>query len=319
MSCKFLLSYLIYSFFLKWWGRAYLVCATFTSSDPVFISLSMNIARARQTQKSHPVNQSIYASRLAFVIKSTRLCFYFDNRVPNPLGCNRCKPSMSTDSLSGAPRLAEHGKAGSLLSFFRLVGRLKETKRAGWVRSGVQRPESVSDHMYRMALIAFTAAPDAGVNGLHAAKLALVHDLAEALVGDITPHDGVSPQDKRKREQDAMQVIRDNLLKDKQVGNELYDLWVEYEESTSDEARFVKQIDKLEMVLQADEYEQAQGVHLEDFFQSTKDVVTTEPLKSVDSLIRKQREDRANERHGGALSSAVDGGDSIEDGESART
>lgn len=226
---------------------------------------------------------------------------------------------MSTDPSSGGSQLAGHGKAASLLSFFRLVGRLKETKRAGWVRSGVQQPESVSDHMYRMALIALTAAPDAGVNGSHAAKLALVHDLAEALVGDITPHDGVSSQDKRKREQDAMQVIRDDLLKDKQVGHELYDLWVEYEESGSEEARFVKQIDKLEMVLQADEYEQAQSVHLEDFFQSTKDVVTTEPLKSVDSLIRKQREDRVSMRHGGALSSIVDGGDSIEDGESART
>lgn len=226
---------------------------------------------------------------------------------------------MSSEPSRGAPQTIGHGKAASLLSFFRLVGRLKEVKRAGWVRSGVRRAESVSDHMYRMALIAFTAGSDAGVDGLHAAKLALVHDLAEALVGDITPHDGVTPQDKRNREQNAMRVIRDDLLKDIQVGSELYDLWIEYEESSSDEARFVKQIDKFEMVLQADEYEQAQGVHLDDFFQSTQDVVTTEPLKSVDSLIRKQREVRMDKSQSGALSSTLDIGDSTEDAESART
>lgn len=225
---------------------------------------------------------------------------------------------MSDRTLHGMPTPVG-GKAASFLSFFRLVGRLKETKRTGWVRSGVQGAESVSDHMYRMSLIAFTAASDAGVDGLHAAKLALVHDLAEALVGDITPHDGITPQAKRKREQDAMRVICDDLLKGMEVGLELYDLWFEYEMGDSEEARFVKQIDKLEMVLQADEYEQAQGLDLDDFFRSTENVVTSEPLKSVDCLIRKQRENRLAKRHDGAAPSVSGDGGFTEGDESART
>lgn len=38
--------------------------------------------------------------------------------------------------------------------------------------------------------------------------MALVHDVAESIVGDITPHDGVSNEDKHKRESDAIQEIK---------------------------------------------------------------------------------------------------------------
>jgi putative hydrolases of HD superfamily len=55
------------------------------------------------------------------------------------------------------------------------------------------------------------------------------------------------------------------------VEEEIVTLWLEYENSSSPEAVLAHQLDKLEMILQANEYEESQNVNLEDFFQSTKD------------------------------------------------
>ena len=42
-----------------------------------------------------------------------------------------------------------------VLAFMEIVGKLKTTKRTGWVRSGIQLPESVADHSYRMAMLSY--------------------------------------------------------------------------------------------------------------------------------------------------------------------
>jgi len=127
------------------------------------------------------------------------------------------------------------------------------TKRAGWVLSGIPAPESVSDHMYRMAMAAFALPPAVSA---HAIKLALVHDLAEALVGDITPHDGVSGDEKERRERAAMATVRDEVLQGEgALGKHLVDLWEEYEAGETEAARLVKDVDKYEMIVQAYEYE----------------------------------------------------------------
>lgn len=55
-------------------------------------------------------------------------------------------------------------------------------------------------------------------------KMAVVHDLAEAVVGDITPYDGVSKEVKRRREEETMRDIRDNILSGSAVGKKLSDL-----------------------------------------------------------------------------------------------
>lgn len=137
----------------------------------------------------------------------------------------------------------------------------QRTKRAGWVLSGIPAPESVSDHMYRMAVAAFALPPAVSA---HAMKLALVHDLAEALVGDITPHDGVSGEEKERRERAAMATIRDEVLgggvrgedpAGQAVGSQLVALWEEYEAGETPAAALVKDVDKYEMVVQAFEYE----------------------------------------------------------------
>lgn len=80
----------------------------------------------------------------------------------------------------------------SLVPFLSEVIKIKRTVRTGWKRKNVPEPESVSDHMYFMALMALVATPE-HLNKDKCIKIAIVHDLAECITGDITPHDGISP------------------------------------------------------------------------------------------------------------------------------
>jgi putative hydrolase of HD superfamily len=105
-------------------------------------------------------------------------------------------------------------------------------------------------------------------------KMALVHDLAEATVGDITPHCGVSDHDKYTQEMNAMTELTAKLAVPPSAiaGKEILELWKEYEEGVTEEAKLVKDMDKLEMILQALEYEKdgKNGKSLDGFFDSTR-------------------------------------------------
>ncbi|MCB9742496.1 MAG: HD domain-containing protein [Alphaproteobacteria bacterium] len=124
---------------------------------------------------------------------------------------------------------------------------LKALPRAGWVRVGVPAPESVASHSWGVAWLVLALCPP-GLDRGRALAIAVLHDLAEVRVGDITPHDGVPEALKHAREAEAMR----GLLAPLPGGEELMALWQEYGESP--EGRFVKACDKLDMALQAARY-----------------------------------------------------------------
>ncbi|KAJ7563286.1 hypothetical protein O6H91_03G104600 [Diphasiastrum complanatum] len=171
----------------------------------------------------------------------------------------------ATDAASSA---SAAGSAASAIQFLTLCQRLKTTKRAGWINHGVEHSESIADHMYRMAVMAIITNDVPGVNKDRCVKMAIVHDIAEAIVGDITPADGVPKEEKSRRERAAIDDMCNMLGKGFSV-DELRELWNEYETNASPEAKLVKDFDKVEMILQALEYESAQGKDLDDFFRST--------------------------------------------------
>ncbi len=141
----------------------------------------------------------------------------------------------------------------NLLGFIHTSGQLKKRKRNGWLIKDVnpQHTESIADHIFRTTLLSFVLSKhqDGDLDTDKCIKLALIHDLPEAICGDITPHDDVSHADKVTQETKAMTELT-RLLND----SELHALWQEYESQASPEARFVKQIDKLETLIQAVEY-----------------------------------------------------------------
>jgi len=141
--------------------------------------------------------------------------------------------------------------------------KLKSLPRTGWLRAGIENPESVAAHSWGVAWLSLVLCPP-NLNRGRVLEMATIHDLAEVRVGDITPHDSVSRDDKHRMEDEAM----DDLLEVMCHRDELKALWDEYEAGKSKEARFVKQMDKLDMALQAQEYG-----GLEEFIDSALEVL----------------------------------------------
>ncbi|KIO25838.1 hypothetical protein M407DRAFT_236390 [Tulasnella calospora MUT 4182] len=177
--------------------------------------------------------------------------------------------SSSSPSVSGpaskriVPPYVPSGDEGKdRLYFFHLLERLKTQKRTGWVDNGIGNPESISDHMHRMAVLALCSS-DKSLDIGKCVLLAVVHDLAEAQVGDIAPSDGISKQDKRRLEAAAMDNIINDMLGGGTAAQRIRALWDEYEAQETAEAKFVKDLDLFEMALQATEYEkESQGQKL---------------------------------------------------------
>lgn len=154
----------------------------------------------------------------------------------------------STSSTASTAAASNQDAASRAIDFLTLSRTLKTTKRTGWVMRGVHNPESVADHMYRMSLMSMIASFSNGALDTNKCiKLALIHDLAEAKVGDITPHCGVSDDDKYKLELGTMEQIQ-QLLGSSMGGDEIIALWKEYEEGTTEEAKLLKDLDKIEMI-----------------------------------------------------------------------
>lgn len=128
---------------------------------------------------------------------------------------------------------------------------LKNITRHSWLSSG--RQESVAEHSWRLGFMALLLAPyyERSLDLTRCLKLALVHDLAEAETGDIPAFYVHDKQQKLALEEAAIRKIA-NLLNDT-TGQELVELWHEYNQCQTDEAKFIKALDKLEVFIQHNE------------------------------------------------------------------
>lgn len=138
--------------------------------------------------------------------------------------------------------------------------RLKALPRAGWLRVGIAHPESVAGHSWGLAWLVLVLCPE-DLDRERALSLAVVHDLPEVLAGDTTPHDAISPAEKRRKETAAA----DQLFAESPV---LRGLWQEYEDHATPESRLVHQLDKLDMALQAVQYQKDHGTDTREFIDS---------------------------------------------------
>jgi putative hydrolase of HD superfamily len=173
-----------------------------------------------------------------------------------------------------------------MLAYFQILRQLKETKRTGWLNKGIMECESIADHMYRMAMIMMVIELPEGLD--RSKCVMMVHDLAAAIVGDITPDCGVSQEEKRRRETEAIGVITTPLGA---RGKHMRDLWFDYDTCGSAEAKFVKQLDKFEFGLQTSEYERSKGLRMDDFFGCVKTKLSDPNLQRLYDQIDKKRDD----------------------------
>ena len=132
---------------------------------------------------------------------------------------------------------------------------LKSLNRSGWQRVGIESPESVASHSWGMSALALRLCPE-NLDLSRVLSLCIIHDIPEIIVGDLTPHDDCS--NKAKDEHLAMNELAPQWLH----------LFEEYEAGETDEAKFVKQIDKLDMALQAIVYRNEQDIDTSQFIES---------------------------------------------------
>jgi putative hydrolase of HD superfamily len=156
------------------------------------------------------------------------------------------------------------------IAFLTELMRLKALPRTGWLLRGVRDVESIADHTFGVAWIAMLLADRAVARGLEinvekVLRMALLHDLSEARTGDlpstIKPY---FPGDTLKQADE--QAAREILQPLGEAGTNYLALWHEYEQRTSLESRLVKAADKLDLLLQAREYEKGGAKNLDEFW-----------------------------------------------------
>lgn len=165
--------------------------------------------------------------------------------------------------------------------------------------------ESIADHMYRMSLISMFA-PEAlrpRLDLYKCMRMALIHDMAELLVGDITPVDGVPKPEKSRREASTMDYLTKTLLTGphKTTADELRAIWQEYEDSETLDSTFVHDVDKLELLLQMIEYEKAGKGRLDlgEFARVPRKIVLPEMKAWADELVKEREAFWGKDEHVG--------------------
>ena len=134
-----------------------------------------------------------------------------------------------------------------VLTFLRAAERLKTVMRSGWTSDGQQ--ESVAEHTWRlclMAMLLYGHIP--GIDLARLLKMCLIHDLGEAIGGDVpAPAQKVGKGKADQERSDLLQLI---APLPPALRQEIIELWDEYEAADSPEAKVAKGLDKLETILQ---------------------------------------------------------------------
>ncbi|BAH40084.1 MAG TPA: HD domain-containing protein [Gemmatimonas aurantiaca] len=190
--------------------------------------------------------------------------------------------ALSADALHG------------ILGFLRAAESLKHSPRTSWTSTGL--PETVAAHTWRLCLMALVLAPHfPGIDVGKLLRICLVHDLGEAIGGDISAVQQAGAPSKAEQERQDLQELVTPLPTG--VREELVALWDEYEQAASPEARLAKGLDKLETILQHN-----QGLMPDDFdfrfnLQYGQRYTTDDPiLRAIRTVLDAETEQRARER-----------------------
>ncbi len=134
-----------------------------------------------------------------------------------------------------------------VLAFLREAERLKTVKRSGWTSTG--ETESVAEHTWRLCLMAMVLyGRSETIDLARLLRMCLIHDLGEAIGGDVPAPAQVAAAPKAGQERADLLSLVAPLPAG--VRREIVELWDEYEAASSPEARVAKGLDKLETILQ---------------------------------------------------------------------
>jgi len=138
-----------------------------------------------------------------------------------------------------------NSRLNNQLSFIKEIDKLKSIDRMSLLINSSRR-ENTAEHSWHFALMVSILAEHAESDSLNLAKtirMALIHDIVEIDAGDTYCYDEQGYEDKSEREITAAKRIF-GLLPDDQ-GKEIWQLWEEFEEGKTEEAKFARAIDRL--------------------------------------------------------------------------
>jgi len=180
---------------------------------------------------------------------------------------------------------------------------LKNVTRSAYTSEG--RPESVAEHTWRLCLMAMLLArsfPE--VDFARLVKICIVHDLGEALGGDVpapeqarAAAEGLAPKaaDERRDLLALVEPLPEPLR------GEIARLWDEYEAAATPEARLAKALDKLETILQHTQGDNPPGFDYRFNLGYGREYTAGDPLiEAIRRILDEETERRAEEADGRA-------------------
>lgn len=153
-------------------------------------------------------------------------------------------------------------KLNDAMRFYLLATQLKYKIRSGWDENhwniSKERIESIAEHVYGTCILAISIDSEFKTNLdiNKVIKMLVIHELGEVVIGDITPFDNITPEEKMEKEHEAIKEVLGNLIKK----DEFYSLLLEFDDKKTKEAIFAHHCDKLEADIQAKVY-QDMGCH----------------------------------------------------------
>ena len=153
-------------------------------------------------------------------------------------------------------------KEQNVINYYVICNRLKNVIRTGWKNWNVQREriESVAEHIFgvQMLAIAMKSEYKYDVDIMKVIYMLAVHELGETVIGDLTQFQ-ISKEEKEKMEHEAVHRILNGLLD----GNQIEELFLEFDAHNTKESMFAYQCDKLECDLQSKLYDEEGCVDLD--------------------------------------------------------
>lgn len=165
-----------------------------------------------------------------------------------------------------------------ILTFLSTTTQSKSVVRTGWTMMDIHNPESVAEHSYQLCVMTMVLADQLGVDREKLIKMAIIHDLGEIFTGDIVWVRGnvIDIEKRREKEQIEATGIK-KIFSIIGKTDEYKAIFEELVERKSREADTFWQLDKLEMAIQALDYEKKTYKNLAEFFVSV-DLQLTHPF-----------------------------------------
>lgn len=185
-------------------------------------------------------------------------------------------------------------KQTEIIKFYEEYNKLEKIIRTGWLMWKIpdKRLESVSDHTLKVVMLSSVMIRELNLTDINLTKcleMAFIHDLGEIKIGDIATLGNETIETKLTKHEQELKAVTELLSNlSPEVKNHYLSLWLEFEEGTTKEAVFLKQIDKLDAILKAHMYENEHHLDglFEEFYEYSQSQFHTPPLNEFYQNLR---------------------------------